>query len=327
MTPNLATGPYGNAEEIARNSASFFTGFGLSEELAASHAVHPMVDHILCERWAGGSTSAVPVDYLTPVESGRVDAWLSRDHPADKALEGKLGALAAGERYHTLPDDEKNRSVLVALLERANARLEEAVPELWEETRPFVSRVFLAGGGKILGGSWDHVAGAMLVGEQLRDDRETAAESLLHEAVHAKTYRIVRGFRKVFIESTPEFIDIPWWRTEESSRLWGTERAFAAYTVYAHLGYYYGQVMRTSADPERDGTLRSLQQTSFRARYLGNLLLQLDDHWLDPERRDVVRWLLPAIPAPPLLNSEGEQALRLDIRSFPGAAEALRPVG
>ncbi|WP_436791300.1 hypothetical protein [Yinghuangia sp. YIM S10712] len=325
MKPALAVGPYGSAEQVARNSAPFYTGFGLSPESASGHAIHPMVDHILCERWSGDSMRPLPPAYLTPVESGDVAAWLRRDHPADAALERTLDTLAAEEQYSTRPDDEVSRSELALLLEKADERLQERVPELWEETRPFVSRVFLADGGKILGGSWDHVAGAMLIGAQLTGRDEAAAESLLHEAVHAKTYRLVRGFPRVFLESTPDFIEIPWWQTEESSRCWGTEKAFAAYTVYAHLGYYYDQVVRKSAAPENDGSLRSLQQTSFRARYLGNLLLQLDDHWLDDRRRDVVRWLLPQIPAPPGLNSEGEKALNREITSFPGAEKALCP--
>jgi hypothetical protein len=315
----LSTGRYGDPARVLRAAAGFYAHHGVPHERASGFALHPMADHAVCARWNGESAGPVDPECLEPVASGTVDAWLKRDHPCDPALVRLLNSLTPVQEPPTRPDTD-----FAGLLAGADALLRERIPELWDATRPFVTRAHLSTEEGFLGGSWDHAAGAVVLGSRLRGRPAAAAESLFHEAVHAKTYRISRGFARVFLDTTKDFIDIPWWRTADSSQLWGTERAFAAFTVYAHLSHYYGRTREISRDPESDDTLDPLRRTAFRARYLGNLILQLDSHWLDDERRDLVRWLFPAIPEPPGLNAAGARALRLDITSFPGAADALR---
>ncbi|MES9539451.1 hypothetical protein [Actinomadura sp. NPDC000600] len=323
MKPNLTEGPYCDAQQVAKASSRFYTAAGIDPGAASGLALHPMVDHLACARWCGGDAGPVPPEYLEPVGNGTVRAWLDRGHPADAALMRTLNSLADREHGRVEPEDEQGRTALEALLTEADALLRARIPELWDQVRCFVTRAALTRDEHIAGASWDDLAGAVVLGTRLEHRPDAAAEALLHEAVHAKTYRLTRGFERAFIESTPEFIDIPWWRTETSSRRWDSDRAFSAFPVYAHLSHYYERVVRLSADPERDGSLHCLQRTSFRARYLANLVLQLDDRLLDGERRALVRRLAEAVPEPPCLNAAGAAALRLDLRSFPGAERAL----
>jgi len=320
IADNLINGLFGNPVEILENSANAYRGLG-ADPIAASFAIHPMLDAYVWQNLHGSAELDLPPSALVPVtgEPQSTERWFRRDHPQDEALLGTLRTgfpTEQGESDLRWDISEEFHELLCA----ANDELEALLPEVWPSTRPFVVRVFDLNSARINSATLDDTGGAVLISDpRLRQDIGAperiieVAEGLLHEAAHCKSYRIFRSFSRPSVPYSPEFIDIPWWRTSDSSWAWDVDRAIVGCHVYTHLAHFYARVAEL-----HEGYGKRARTTAFRAKYLANILLQLDDRWLDEDWHGFVEWVVSAIPAVEGLNASGREALTRRVEDFSG---------
>jgi len=244
---DLATGRFGGADEICRASSGIFTELGYPES-ASRFSVHPMLDKLAWHSLRGSTRKNGDASLTEPVVGDPYQnaRWFERDHPQDVSLHSELVAsfpADAGQPEVKFNVDDEFAEVIVG----ADQLLEELMPELWHSIRPFIVRVFDANSPTILSATLDDTGGAVLLGKPASDDGTrwrgqfiTVAEGLLHEGAHCKSYRLFRSFSEVAVPDSPEFIDIPWWKTRDSSWSWDVDRAVVACHVYTHLAQLYG---------------------------------------------------------------------------------------
>ncbi len=326
----LADGNFGDSYTILANAAPTMERFGVPAELSATFAVHPIVDNSVASEWsrindcesAVLSTDMKP-DFFEPVlgNSAGVERWFERNHPADPALEETVGRFLEDNVETAAPALEPS-TAFRKTIEQADEMLSDVLPEVWQHTKPFVTRLYEVPDSHLAGASWSNLGGVVMLGSVRNQDVQGTAASLLHEAAHNKSYRIFRGFMNMFGPKSGDFIEIPWWRTATSSKFWDVDRALVAAHVYCHLANLSSTFL-DKVDGADEHSLRALQRTAFRSRYLSNILLQLDEYWLDRQRRDFVRWTADATPEIPGLNDAGRAALQIRVDSFAGAADAL----
>lgn len=318
MSSSLWTGPYGDMEEVRLRTRHVYDRAGFPKR-ASDLAVHPMLDNFI---WGGRSPDATRIpsgDLLVPVlgDPYSPDRWYSRDHPADADLTRHISEEAKAqfelEEEPTTPD-----GVFADRISTAYRLLSDTVPEVWENTSPFVTRVFDIPSDRANSASLDHTGGAILlssvtINNETDDNRLVAlAEFLLHEAVHSKSYRIFRAFRTMNAPDSPNFIDVPWWRVEGQSWEWDVDRSIAASHVYSHLATFYDRLSDT-----RPQMGRRRQQAAFRAQFLTNILVQLPKEILDDEWRDFVKWIAATILPVGKLTEAGSRELSRPLSSFP----------
>lgn len=320
----LATGEFGEAASVIDGAAGSLERFGVPRLLSRGVAVHPMLDrHVVLRATSDEGPLAESSPEFEPVSGNHrtVDRWFYRDHPLDERLRDLVQKLLDDNPQAAAVISDPSE-VFERRIREAAAVMDEEIPDLWASTLPFVCRMFEANDPNLAGATWDDVAGVVVLGSVQCSDTQSTIEALLHEAAHSKSYRLFRRFQHMHDPHDEEFIDIPWWRTESSSRVWDVDRALVACHVYTHIAAFYESCLANSPDRFPDAWSR-LQRTAFRAQYLGNLLLQLDGQLMDTDRQSFVRWVVAAIPEIPGLNEAGERALQTSIRSFEGAEEAL----
>ena len=322
----FAVGPYGEAALITAAAAGWYSTHGTPEHLARSGDIHPYLDYLACQHTHHADNPWRQPDAVTHPPDGtptRHDpdgphSWTADDHPCDQALTGELTARLTEDGL----DLDPYQPDLVGVLATADTDLHTALPHLWPQTRPFVLRARLVADHALTGMSWPDLTGLVLLGRATTHDRRLAAEALLHEALHAKAARTSRAFTVPFSPTTPEFIEIPWWRGPHQQRLWDTRRVFDAHYIYSHLTAYHAcrhALGHTDTVP--------LHRAAFRAAYLLNILRQLDQPWLDPQRRTLTEWLAARTPSPAGLTAIGERFLQCKLSSFPYAETALDATG
>lgn len=301
----LTNGRFGDAECILDDAGPSLESLGVPPRLSRSFGIHPLLDNAVfhARDRPSSSLSVLSSNLLHGVtgDPQGSERWFQRDHPLDLELRRRI--------HHLLNDDDETSGSLrdpnerdMELISAADTLLKRVIPELWSSTRPFATRVYIADAPGLSGVSWDDLQGVIVLGPECRDEVSTA-ESLLHEAVHSKSYRLFRSFQSFSGCTEPEFIPIPWWETDESTRQWDVDRATVACHVYGHLALFNGELGRS----------QSLQRTSFRTHYLANVLLQLPARLLDPERREFVRWIASSVPPVKGLNANGQRILEQDV--------------
>lgn len=315
----LAIGPFGQATVITARAAAWYTAQGIPAAVACTGRIHPYLDYVAAQRFQTGADLPLPAAAVHDVPRGPVeDCVNNNNHPYDDLLTGEVTRRLTEHHMRLDTDTDSLRTCLRA----ADRTLRQTIPTLWEQIHPLLCRARLVDDDTLAGMSWDDLSGLILLGRTKTADPRPAAETVLHEALHTKAARLTRSFDEPFPPTSPEFIEIPWWRTADRRRLWGTRRVFDAYYVYAHLSTYYACRRHILGQPEE--TL-ALQRTSFRAAYLLNILKQLPDVWLDHQRRALVEWLAHNTPDPTGLSDLGRRLLATDIHSFNDADAALDP--
>jgi len=263
----------------------------------------------------------IPIDsqLLLPVEGDpfTTERWFSQTHPMDAALIDELSVVISRE-LDVVAVVETPSAEFGALITEADVILQSVLPCLWPTLKPFVTRVYDMRSERSNSATFDNIGGAvllssaMLVHNERRQEQIVAlAECLLHEAAHSKSYRLFRSFSRMVVPQSPDFIDIPWWRTANSGWAWDIDRSIVACHVYAHLSVFYQRLAPAEPIVRRRGAA-----CAFRAAYLANVLLQLDDVWLDPDWRAFIEWVRCAIPAIPNLTATGREALSREITDF-----------
>lgn len=317
MSDVLWTGIYGAMNEICRRSRTAYATAGFPER-ASALAVHPLLDNFVWQASTSGWTKQA-AEHIRVAVSGNPDSparWFRRDHPADSALRAHLRAAAESDLELACepctPDDNFQHRLTGAF-----HLLTATVPELWQHTAPFVTRVFDIPSDGMSSASLDHTGGAIFVSSVSGDagseaDRIQLAECLLHEAAHSKSYRIFRAFEQVRVPESPDFIDVPWWRSSGQTWAWDVDRSIVAAHVYSHLATFYDRLSAT-----RPGLRRRRQQAAFRARFLTNVLLQLPPEALPAQWRDFVEWTASTILPLGKLTDAGEAELSRPLSSFP----------
>ena len=317
MRDVLWTGIYGAMDEICRRSRAAYATAGFSQR-ASALAVHPLLDNFVWEALTSGWTEPA-ADHLRVPVAGDLDSparWFRRDHPADSALAAHLRAAACSDLE--LADEPCTPDETFARRLTGACRLLAAtVPELWQHTAPFVTRVFDIPSDGMSSASLDHTGGAIFVSSVSGDagseaDQIHLAACLLHEAAHSKSYRIFRAFEQVRAPESPDFIDVPWWRSTGQTWAWDVDRSIVAAHVYSHLATFYDRLSAT-----RPGLRRRRQQAAFRARFLTNVLLQLPPSALNAQWRDFIEWTASTIVPLGKLTDAGEKELSRPLSSFP----------
>lgn len=314
MTHYYASGPFGDRDMIVASTAPVYDSFGIPAELSRNHTMHPLLDALVFEALlAGDDTIDLEGDNaqaLIPVSGDHGPArWFDRSHPLDEFIPESFGIV---DRYVIGDPSPELRDHI----ERAVTLLEETLPDVWENTLPFAARAFGSTDPNLAGVTVNDVQSALVLGEEqnTKDVWRTAA-NLFHEVLHCKSYLLYRGFDKPESSSSNEFIDVPWWRTADGGKkLWEVHRAIDASHVYSHLAVFFGRLVDTGDWPAEVAKMR--QRAAFRARFLTNVLLQLGDEFVDPQRREFVTWIAEGIPDVGRMNEAGLAALRTRVEDF-----------
>lgn len=326
MTSGLSSGRYGAADIIAQRAAHLYQQAGATG-VSAVFSTHPMLDHHV---WKALSDS----QQVTPAPNSLLEGvgdvaegparWFERTHDADQQLTSYIDTLVRTEIDPAASSVDPSPAFQKLIVE-ASQLLDATIPRIWQSTQPFVTRVFDIASDGSASATFDNLGGAIILGSSSIQEIDTTehaivmlAESLLHEAAHSKSYRVFRAFENTSVPDSPEFIDVPWWRTASSKWEWDVDRSIVACHVYTHLAVFYTAI--ANDDP---AYMRRLNSATFRARFLSNVLLQLDESWLDAEWRDFLGWVSQSIPELPPMNRAGQAELDRPIDSFPNYGKLI----
>lgn len=315
----LAGGPFGEAGLIADKAAHLFIAAGANEE-AVRYAVHPLLDNYVWEACRTGIIPEPAPGLLTaqvPGLPGETCRWFDRSHSADSLLKEEIQDALIVELDRNVGVQVPSRQ-FQDFIRDAEQVLVRAIPDIWDSTKPFVTRVYDMQTEMVNSATFDNIGGAVVLSSSLlshnkgRREQVTAlAECLLHEAAHSKSFRIFRSFKRVSVPESPDFIDIPWWRTGRGTWNWDIDRSIVAAHVYTHLSTFYKVLAAEDSDFEYRGNIMA-----FRARFLSNVLLQLGNEWIDSEWRAFIEWFSQAIPPISGIGEAGARELNRDIRTF-----------